>query len=73
MNWTEERLEELETLRQLLNECQQIDSANNVIGRLARIVQMAERLNRTDYERRHTSLMQFLWALAIDNQKQEKP
>lgn len=58
--WPEDRRKELERLIRLVNECQSINSSNNVTARLERIIMLSQQVAETDYHVPRCSLMQFL-------------
>jgi hypothetical protein len=65
--WTVERWGELETLRQLLNDCERIDNGSGIIARLQRISETARKLSKANYGSHpfRESLMSFLEGRAI--------
>jgi hypothetical protein len=49
MKWTKTDLRDLDLLKDLLNECESINSSNNIVPRLTRIERMARRLNHARF------------------------
>ena len=60
MKWPEDRLDELDLLQLLVNEVQSINRGSHVIERLTRCIELAEKLDRTDYGKGRHSLMAFI-------------
>ena len=46
--WSQQRREELIRLQELLNECRLTNAGNNILGRLARIIELAEGLSQSE-------------------------
>ena len=65
LNWTDDRVEELEDLGTLLREVAAINHGSNCLERLQRCIALAEALNREDFPRGRESLHSFLRRLAI--------
>lgn len=65
--WTDDRCAELELLGTLLREVASINHANNCLSRIARCIDLAERLSRDDLVACRNSLLSFLRAQAIDD------
>jgi hypothetical protein len=63
--WPADRLEDLDLLRELLRECESINSGNNVLSRLDQIIKLAGRLNNWQDSRRRRSFVSFLEELAM--------
>lgn len=64
--WPEHRWKQLEELRELFIDCENIDNANCVLSRLTRIIETAKALNNSDREMRQQSFFHFLQELAIE-------
>jgi hypothetical protein len=45
LRWPKRRWNELFLMRELVSECRRMDTANGVIGRLKRVVRLAEKLD----------------------------
>lgn len=60
--WPLHRRKQLETLLRLLNECTSLNTGNQVIERMQRIIKAADKLNKTVYggSARRMSLPHFL-------------
>lgn len=58
--WPEERRRELAELRDLIAQCKAINSANNILERLDRIIEVAEFLTATDLIEQRKSFLEFL-------------
>ncbi len=58
--WPVDRREEFQLLESLLNECMQINSSSHIIGRLAKITELANVLKKTNLEKPRESFFQFL-------------
>lgn len=70
LDWTDERLEELEILVKLVRECCSINSGNGIISRLQRIQELAVELENRDSVTERDSFLGFLQCLArIDRPK----
>ena len=72
MKLTEDRVKEFEMLRELVREVQNINNASNIISRLARCIELAETLSKTDYRTSRESFMSFLLD-KLFKQKEEQP
>lgn len=70
--WDDSRWEELELLRTLLFEVSKINSATNCLDRIAKCVEMAERLNSWSKDRRCASFFAFLQNLAEREAKAQR-
>jgi hypothetical protein len=58
--WPEDRQVELERLIRLVNECQSINSANQITQRLERIEMLSGQVCEADYHKPRASFIQFL-------------
>ena len=58
--WPVDRREEFKMLETLLNECLRINSATNIIDRLAKINEFANLLTKTDFVKPRESFSTFL-------------
>jgi hypothetical protein len=58
--WPENRRVELERLIRLVNECQSINSANQITKRLERIEMLSGQVGEADYRKPRASFIQFL-------------
>lgn len=58
--WPEDRRVELDRLIRLVNECQSINSANNIVPRLEKIMMLSGQVAEADYYKPRASFMQFL-------------
>ncbi|MFO0467621.1 MAG: hypothetical protein ACK5ZS_01540 [bacterium] len=65
LNWTDDRVEELEDLGTLLREAAAINHGSNCLERIQRVIALADALNREDFPRGCESLHSFLRRLAI--------
>lgn len=72
MKWTKDRAEELRLLQQLLNDVQTINRGSHVLERLARCIDLAEKLDRHDLENGRPSFMSFLSDLYLDERAKNK-
>jgi hypothetical protein len=75
VTWTDDRCNELELLGQLLREVSSINHANNCLERIARCIELAEKLGRDDFFTCRDSMLTFLRGLAIAdrNLRQDAP
>lgn len=65
MNWTDERVKELQELQALLNEVRLLNSGSAVIERMQRCIAAAEKLATHDFSTPRDNFPQFLMSLAI--------
>lgn len=65
MNWTDDRCAELEIFQTLLREAASINSGSHCLERIARVIDLAARLDASDYKFCRSSFRQFLIELAI--------
>lgn len=71
--WTVRRWRELKQLERLLMECEKIDSANNTIDRLKRLITEAKKLRREGFRRGSPSFLRFLEEQAASDIRPRKP
>lgn len=65
LNWPDDRLNELEQLRQLIREVRMINNGNHCLDRIARCIELAAKLDESSRRARRLSFMSFLESLAI--------
>jgi hypothetical protein len=65
--WDNERCIELRRLEDLLNEVSAINSGSNCLGRIAKCIELADRLNRTELGCGRQSFKHFLQDRAIED------
>jgi hypothetical protein len=65
LQWTDDRVEELEDLGRLLDSVAKINRGSNCVERILGCIALAEALNREDFPRGRESLHSFLRRLAI--------
>lgn len=64
MDWTDDRCDELRMLRELLSEARTLNHGSNIIGRIQRCEELAEKLGLTDMNIPKDSFINFLFILA---------
>lgn len=72
MNWTVERCEELESLRELVWTCRTLNSGSGVIAKLTRVIELAEKLTDSDLVKAKSSFIEFLAELAVEFREREQ-
>lgn len=65
--WDDERCAELEMLQRLVREVASINSGNRCLQRIADCIDMAEKLNGTNYDTGRSGFVRWLYELAIDD------
>lgn len=63
-SWPNERFEELQNFRQLLNDVKSINSGSNVLERIHRCIKLAEQLDHSDMIKPRASFVQFLTTIS---------
>lgn len=63
--WNDERCSELELLQRLVREVSTINNSNRCLERIADCIDMAEKLNATDYDTCRPGFVRWLHELAI--------
>lgn len=71
--WDDRRCAELKLLAELVREAGSLDSGNRVLWRIARCIEIAALLSRTDWDTGRRSLLQFLDELAIADRFGSQP
>lgn len=65
--WDDDRCAELEMLQRLVREVSSINSGNRCLQRIAECIEMAEKLNSTNYDTARPGLVRWLHELAIED------
>lgn len=71
MQWTDERLDDLDDLKELIREARSIDSGSSCLKRIARVIELADKLDRTSLVERRLGFVSFLQDLARDDRAKQ--